>query len=258
MSAPLALAPAHAEPDTAQFTPRNGRIVGGTPAPNGAYPYQVAVEIRTSQGASLCGGSVINNFTILTAAHCMRAGATYRVLVGTNSLNTGGRIIGVRQVRVHPGYNRPTAFNNDVALLRLASPAGVVPIRLANAQQVAVLERAGRNAVITGWGATFEGGGATPTLRQAAVPLMSLATCRNLYANRYNITNLMICAGRIQGGVDTCQGDSGGPMVVTEAGVRYQIGITSFGLGCARPRAPGVYARVSQLLPWINANRFTN
>ncbi|MCU0831615.1 MAG: serine protease [Rhizobiaceae bacterium] len=237
--------------------PRNGRIVGGTPSPTGANPWQVA--LISSTGRFFCGGSVIAPTLVVTAAHCVDDFPTgLRVLVGTNRLNSGGRLIPVSSIQVHPGWSPTDGVgardDNDVALLRLDFPANVTAIRLATPQLAATLERVGTRATISGWGATSEGGSGSTNLLQAVVPIVSQASCAASYGTS-SITTRMICAGFTQGGTDTCQGDSGGPMVVRSNGVPYLVGITSFGRGCARPNFPGVYARVSQLNSWILGNR---
>jgi secreted trypsin-like serine protease len=105
---------------------------------------------------------------------------------------------------------------------------------------------------VTGWGATSEGGPQSPILLKASVPHVPDNVCDDTYENL--IPNEMICAGLRRGGVDTCQGDSGGPMFRRDAANQWiQVGITSFGFGCARPQTPGVYTEVSTFAAAISA-----
>lgn len=83
------------------------------------------------------------------------------------------------------------------------------------------------------------------------VKLINDSICTNAYQNKYNITSNMVCAADFDRGVDTCQGDGGGPLVCNVGGLFYVMGATSFGIGCADPKYPGVYARISAMLPWI-------
>jgi hypothetical protein len=107
---------------------------------------------------------------------------------------------------------------------------------------------AGTPAGIAGFGTTSEGGNVSNVLLEATVPLIADDVCSSLLdPSAPFVPETMICAGVLAGGVDTCQGDSGGPLVVAdEAGRDLQIGITSWGLGCARPNLPGVYTRIAR------------
>merc|ERR1719187_11532 len=124
---------------------------------------------------------------------------------------------------------------------------------------------------VTGWGALYSGGGAPKELQEVDVKVMSNAKCDIMYKNldkklhpMYQITKNMICAAEEYGNgeKDSCQGDSGGPLITERQGVRVngkqqyeQIGVVSFGEGCADARYPGVYARVTEQLDWIKENR---
>jgi len=224
-------------------------IVGGTPAEDGPYRFTVSLQ---RNGSHFCGGSYIANNWILTAAHCVPTGSTsgLSVLIGRNDLNaSGGERIAVSQVIVHPSYNDRTS-NNDIALLRLQSPVTVsaAKVRLANASETSQGAGEGDLVTVTGWGATREGGPGSADLLKVDVPVVSNSSCNSAYGN---ITSNMLCAGYTSGGRDSCQGDSGGPLVFQSQGQFYQVGVVSFGNGCARPNYPGVYTRVSQYTDWI-------
>lgn len=241
--------PEEATVDGLADRPVPGTIVGGRPAPAGAWPWQIAL---LRNGSFICGGSIVHRQWIATAAHCVEGQepSAFQVLVGTNNLNSGGRRIAVTGVIVHPNYDSDTE-DSDIALLNLAqtvSQRAVVPITPRQERNFAA---PGTNATITGWGRTTEGGQISQRLMQARVPIRTPAYCRNRYGSS-SITQRMLCAGLNRGGVDSCQGDSGGPLVVQNNRGRWMLaGITSWGIGCARPGQPGVYTRVSQFSKWI-------
>lgn len=234
-------------------------IVGGIPAADGAWPWQVALV----QSVFFCGGSLLSPDWVVTAAHCVVDDADNvfspsEVSVRAGSLNpdSGGQLRTAAQVIVHPSYN-PVTNDQDIALLRLSSPitganiGAVAPLLASNEPSLAA---DGTFATVTGWGATSSGGSTSSTLMQVDVPLLGPAACRNTaYGNE--ITNNMICAGFEGGGKDSCLGDSGGPLVVNDQQGGHRLaGIVSWGNGCARPDYPGVYARVSRYIDWLEAS----
>ena len=244
---------------TERLTPRDARIVGGQDADPGEYPWQV----RVSPSGFLCGGTLIDREWVLTAAHCVvtesnapMSPSDVSVVLGDHNLsgNDGTeQSINTSQVIVHPQYG--SAGNDyDIALLKLASPANIVPgtvetIELNTDANLA----AGTNAVVTGWGTTSSGGSISQILQEVTVPLVSNQTCAGSYGS--TITDNMICAGFQAGGKDACQGDSGGPLVIqTGSGGWKHVGIVSFGNGCAAPDFYGVYARTSRFIDWIETN----
>lgn len=229
--AALSLQPAQA---TAAPTPAPQPVVGGTRAAQGEFPWMV----RLSMG---CGGSLLTQQIVLTAAHC----------VGSSGNNTGitatagvvdlrsGSAIKVRSTKVlrAPGYN---GRGKDWALIKLAQPINLPTLGIATTT-------AHNNGTFTvaGWGADREGGRQQRYLLKAQVPYVSDASCRQSYGSSF-IPDEEICAGYPQGGTDTCQGDSGGPMFRRDDnGSWIQVGIVSWGYGCARPNYPGVYTEVS-------------
>lgn len=221
------------------FSPR---IVGGTTATTADNPFQVALlqaNIANNQSAQFCGGSLLQNRFVVTAAHCsdFLTANQVQVLTGTRRLDgTTGVRRNVRRITLHPQWNANT-FNNDVAVWELDSAATGIPLTTLTTTDGAV----GTQLLATGWGAVGEGMAGSIDLRSVQVPMVDRTNCND--ANSYNgaITDRMICAGRDAGGIDTCQGDSGGPL--TRNGVL--TGITSWGTGCARPNLFGIYTRVS-------------
>jgi trypsin len=216
------------------------RIVGGSPAPAGAYPF--AAGIATPSRFQYCGGSVISPRFVLTAAHC-QVEAGDLVLVGSNDLRTA-RAVRVAESRINSKFNDST-LDYDVAVARLEQDAGVPALALAT---FAFLP----NATVIGWGATSEGGGATTLLQQVSVPLWSAEDCRRVYPT---LTAHQVCAGKVEGGADSCSGDSGGSLLTGSSGDWRALGIVSYGVGCARPGVPGVYTdlRNAEISAWVGA-----
>ncbi|KAM8897428.1 transmembrane protease serine 2 isoform 2-T2 [Spinachia spinachia] len=233
--------------------PTSTRIVGGTQAAQGAWPWQVSLQIS---GNHICGGSIISPHWILSAAHCFQKNLyaeRWNVQSGDVSLRqmsirSGKR---VKKIIIHAKFNRHNN-DNDIALLRLYSPlhitSTVMPVCLPNS---AIDLSAGRQAWITGWGTLRTSGPSPDHLNQAEVTIYSRETCNRPLVLDGKVTETMICAGRLQGGVDTCQGDSGGPLVVKEGDVWWLAGDTSWGIGCALRNKPGLYGNVSYLINWI-------
>lgn len=232
-------------------------VVGGNPAEAGEYGWQVALVSHGSppRSGQFCGGSLIAPDVVLTAAHCVSGArpADIDVFAGQHDLRQSGEIIRAASIVVHPSYS-PRRSTADVAVIHLATPStqGTVG-RLIGAGQTG-LWQPGDMAWVTGWGATSEGGNGSNVLLEAEVPIVSDADCAAAYGSDL-VPQHHLCAGFLgEGGVDTCQGDSGGPMMVPNARGRLLIvGLTSWGIGCARPDFPGVYSEVARYLDWIKS-----
>jgi secreted trypsin-like serine protease len=245
-----------AQPARAQDQHHDTKIVGGTAVPDGKYPF-IAALLDTRFGSTafqqqFCGGTLIDQDSVLTAAHCVfgESAAPLRVTVGRTVLDSDqGQERSVSEIFVHPLYNPSLDNAYDAAVLELSSPvSGIAPIKLARANQN-FLESPGNDATVAGWGNTIAqpaGGSAGSSfpdrMREAQVPLVSDDQAKEVYGSDY-FKRLMVAAGKA--GKDTCQGDSGGPMFAELSGKYRQIGITSFGIGCGAEGFLGVYTEVN-------------
>ncbi|XP_016060100.1 PREDICTED: serine protease 56 [Miniopterus natalensis] len=240
-------------PGTVNVTRAHGRIVGGSAAQPGAWPWLVRLQLS---GQPLCGGVLVAASWVLTAAHCF-AGAPNELL-WTVTLAQGPRgeqaeEVPVNRILPHPKFD-PRTFHNDLALVQLWTPVS----RAGAARPVCLPQGpreppAGTACAIAGWGALFEDGPGAEAVREARVPLLSADTCRRALGAGLR-PSTMLCAGYLAGGIDSCQGDSGGPLTCSEPDPRPRevlYGITSWGDGCGEPGKPGVYTRVAVFRDWL-------
>ncbi|KAM6908987.1 serine protease 27-like [Xenentodon cancila] len=229
---------------------RVSRIVGGQDAIPGDWPWQIALYI---DGFFQCGGSLITDQWVLTAAHCITSGDVNNaeVHLGVNNLNfdPNEETVKLEEVICHPAYDSNT-YNNDICLLKLA-------VQVSFTDYIKPVCLAAEDSTFYDWDHTWVTGfgsmemRSNTTLQEVDVPIVGNKRCQ-CYLPQFHITENMLCAGLDDGGKDSCQGDSGGPMVVHHENMTWvQAGVVSFGEGCARPLAPGVYTRVSQYQRWI-------
>jgi secreted trypsin-like serine protease len=234
------------------------KIVGGTEVSDGKYPFMALLDFRTPKGQFLgsCGASLIDQDSVLTAAHCLAwlpsnsSKYKLRVIVGrTVRSSTQGQVRDWKTWYIHPGYNPKKNDAYDAAVINLGrAVSGITPINLATSTQNN-LESPGRKATVAGWGNTFANPPDPPgppnypdRMHEAQVPIYSDASGQQTYRQDYLPPLMIAAAGKTE--VDTCQGDSGGPLFAQVSGKYTQIGITSVGLGCAAGK-PGIYTEVN-------------
>nr|XP_019961542.1 PREDICTED: serine protease 33-like [Paralichthys olivaceus] len=239
------------------------RIVGGMDAEDGAWPWQV--DVQKDKDGHICGGSIITESWILSAAHCFPNPldvSSYIIYAGRYQLdgyNQHESSHRIRQVVIPSGYSEPNN-GRDVALVQLSSPVtwsdNIRPVCLPTSN---TLFPSGMVCSVTGWGNIRDGVplSGVKTLQEVQVPIISQRLCQTMYqtnpSDQVDILSDMICAGYQEGGKDSCQGDSGGPLVCQMInGTWVQAGVVSFGLGCADRNQPGVYARLTSYSSFIS------
>jgi secreted trypsin-like serine protease len=260
------------------------RIIGGAPAAKNAWPWQIALFLRSSNGQFhfQCGGSIIDHNWILTAAHCVYddnkrtfiGAREFMVLEGVTKIgktinqNRAGHKLKVAEVIGHANYAPERAYKNDIALLRLASPASSKPVVLSFPENT-ILEKPGTTVTVTGWGLIkpfdkkwkdfhthekIQAGDPRYFTDRLMEVALSLLDCQQVRPNS-NIDHTQVCAGVPEGGKDSCRGDSGGPLVAREADGPYeQVGVVSYGfLECGAKGSTGVYSKVAAYESWIRS-----
>ncbi|MFC4336086.1 serine protease [Salininema proteolyticum] len=215
------------------------QVIGGDPAEEGQFPYLVSLQ----SGGHFCGGSLIAEDVVLTAAHCVEGSGPgdFTVKHGSVALDSPDmNEYEVADVEVAPDYGQGSRFSWDWALVQLTEP-------VEGAETVALSDGSvdeGPTFTVAGWGVTDDGGLANEQ-QFVEVPFVDDQTCSEAYGSSLDPES-MVCAGDVEnGGVDSCQGDSGGPLVAGEEGSHVLAGIVSWGQGCAEPGYPGVYSQVS-------------
>uniref|UniRef100_A0A8C4TMG1 trypsin n=1 Tax=Erpetoichthys calabaricus TaxID=27687 RepID=A0A8C4TMG1_ERPCA len=220
------------------------KIINGYECPRHSQPWQAFL---TTNNKRWCGAALINEWWLVSAAHCYKPPSTLAVHLGEHNLSEvegTEQHIKVAKAIKHPGYSYWTD-DNDFMLIKLQRPVQfneyIQPIQLANS-----CAPAGSQCLVSGWGNLKISEVQYPDVLQCLqVPILSDATCRQAYKNE--ITSNMFCAGFMEGGRDSCQGDSGGPLVCD--GVLQ--GVVSWGDECAKENAPGVYAKVCNYNAWV-------
>ncbi|MEI8632471.1 trypsin-like serine protease [Vibrio sp. PP-XX7] len=226
------------------------RIVGGTEAAKGDWPFMTALIYKGQNAYSgqFCGASFIGGRYVLTAAHCVdhHSADTLDVLIGIHDLtneSSEGERVGVQAIYMHDGYNLQTVAN-DIAVIELEKEVTAATIPLATKSQVDALTTS-NNLTVIGWGNLSSTSYSYPSiLNQVDVPYVERSTCQNLGGIYNFVTDDNICAGFPEGGKDSCSGDSGGPLIYSDNGTDRQVGIVSWGNGCAQRNAYGVYTNV--------------
>ncbi|XP_063821183.1 transmembrane protease serine 9-like [Ostrinia nubilalis] len=235
------------------------RIVGGHNAELNEWPWIVALF---NGGRQFCGGSLMDDRHVLSAAHCVAHMTSWDVArltarLGDHNIHSNAETQHIerkiKRVVRHRGFDMRTLYN-DIAILTLDQPVkftkAVRPVCLPSGGRA----YAGLMATVIGWGSLRESGPQPATLQEVTIPIWSNAECRLKYgaAAPGGIVEHMLCAGKAN--MDSCSGDSGGPLMVNEGGRWTQVGVVSWGIGCGKGQYPGVYTRVTAFLPWIQKN----
>ncbi|XP_061462996.1 transmembrane protease serine 12-like isoform X2 [Rhineura floridana] len=240
------------------------RIIGGHDAQLGAWPWQVSLQVQSPNGfyRHICGGSLINSNSVLTAAHCIKTTRNpefWRAVIGLHHLykqDSHTVIHKVRAIMVHSDFEWGT-FENDVALFKLAKFVKyndyIQPICLPDIPPILTNDSP---CYISGWGSTQENGHAVRILQEAEVDIIPQKVCNRFDWYGGAISWNMLCAGTETGLIDSCQGDSGGPLMCyfPNDTKYYLVGITSYGVGCGRPKLPGIYIRTANYRSWIHSH----
>ncbi|KAI5138892.1 coagulation factor IX [Manis pentadactyla] len=229
------------------------RVVGGEDAKPGQFPWQV---LLSGKNGAFCGGSIINEKWVVTAAHCIEPGVNITIVAGehnTEETEDTEQKRNVISAIPHHSYNATiNKYSHDIALLELDKPLSlnsyVTPICIADREYTNIFLKFGFGYV-SGWGKVFNRGRSASILQYLKVPLIDRATC--LRSTKFTIYNNMFCAGFHEGGKDSCQGDSGGPHVTEVEGTSFLTGIISWGEECAMKGKYGVYTKVSRYVNWI-------
>lgn len=230
------------------------RIVGGVECPRGECPWTILLKTK---GRPFCGGIFLSPDWVLTAAHCLEDMDKSHLLVtaGEHDLDLvegSEQEVRVSDLHMHECYNPHTA-DNDIALLRLATPLNVtshaVPVCLPTRAHAHTQLLSMSVHVVSGWGRVHEAGPTARILKRLQVPVVRSQDCED--QTGLVLTQNMLCAGFLEGQQDSCKGDSGGPLVTQYGQTWFLIGLVSWGRGCARPGHYGIYTRVSEYLDWI-------
>uniref|UniRef100_A0A4W5QCC0 Peptidase S1 domain-containing protein n=1 Tax=Hucho hucho TaxID=62062 RepID=A0A4W5QCC0_9TELE len=226
-------------------TQPRSRIVGGSPAPPGSWPW--LVNLQLDEGL-MCGGVLVDRSWVVTAAHCFAGSHSesyWTAVVGEFDItktDPDEQVLKVNRIIPHPKFN-PKTFNNDIALVELTSPVilseHVTPVCLPSGLEPPT----GSPCLVAGWGSLYEDGASADVVMEAKVSLLPQSVCKSALGKEL-VTNTMLCAGYLSGGVDSCQGDSGGPLIYQDH---------SWGDGCGEKGKPGVYTQVSAFSDWILA-----
>ncbi|XP_011863836.1 PREDICTED: trypsin-1-like [Vollenhovia emeryi] len=229
------------------------RIVNGEDAKLGEIPYQVSLQEKYSD-FHFCGGSILNDNYVITAAHCVssKSASGIKVVAATINLSSPKSQHEVQKIIVHKQYDVSNSWINDIALLKVKTPfkksftVGHVPL-----PPKGHVVKANDVAVVSGWGSLWLGGPTTTKLQRVNIVIADQQYCKNKYGNMgYTVHPTQVCAHDPSVEKGSCHGDSGGPLTV---GGKL-VGLVSWASGCASTTYPTVYTRVVSYLDWIKEN----
>ncbi|CAG0892342.1 unnamed protein product [Cyprideis torosa] len=237
----------------------HAKVQGGRPADIGAWPWAAALSFK-EDGDYLCGGTLLADGWVMTAAHCIAETDVVYIRLGEHDLTqkeeTEHRDYYPLFSIMHEDYNNVT-YDNDIALIYFNNSQGypehVFPACLPS-------DYVGKNLdelspFVVGWGTVGYRKASSNVLQEVQLTIFNNENCRQAFQPFHNvrIDSNKLCAGEEEGGKDACQGDSGGGLYLPTASVAWEvIGIVSFGFRCGNPGIPGVYTRVTEYMDWIN------
>ncbi|XP_019966667.1 coagulation factor X [Paralichthys olivaceus] len=232
---------------------RMTRIVGGEDCPPGECPWQALLLNEDDVG--FCGGTILNEYIILTAAHCMNQSRYIYIKLGEfdTLVDDGNEATHyVETIITHFKY-KPDTYHNDIALIKLTKPIKfsrfILPACLPEQDFAEKVLMRQPDGVVSGFGRLGEGRLASTILQRLSLPFVDRLTC--IESTQFRISARMFCAGYHSTPKDSCQGDSGGPHVTRYRDTVFVTGIVSWGEGCARKGKYGVYTQVSKYIRWI-------
>jgi len=234
-----------------KLTGGGNRIVGGLEAKENTWPWLTRLQVKASGQTFLCGGTIVDNKTIVTAAHCCDGADSIKAVTGEHSyfgVDEHEQKFTAASITKHPNYNTNT-LENDVCVLKFENQG----LKLATSEhadfaclnQVGSVIPEGTKCWTAGWGTLASGGMISDKLQEVDVDIISDGVCGATNNGQYYKTDTMMCAGHMEGGKDACQGDSGGPLICAIDDEPVLVGVTSWGLGCAAANSPGVWAEVA-------------
>ncbi|XP_043561129.1 coagulation factor IX-like isoform X2 [Chiloscyllium plagiosum] len=232
------------------------KIVGGEECLRGECPWQVML-LDDNKQKGFCGGSILTEKWVITAAHCFYYPVTFRVVVGEHNVKKvehTEKYHEVEKVVMYPKYNaNRSRYDHDIALILLKTPIQfnslAIPVCVPEkrfAEKVLMTQAYG---MVSGWGQLADKGPTALVLRKIAIPYVDRSKCKE--SSKYSVTGNMFCAGYPNGTKDACHGDSGGPHVTSYKNTWFLTGIVSWGDGCAVSGKYGFYTRVSRYYSWI-------
>ncbi|XP_067896209.1 coagulation factor X-like [Heterodontus francisci] len=241
------------QPSNPNSNTPNVRIVGGQDCPLGQCPWQVLLVDEVGKG--FCGGTILTELLVLTAAHCLNQTKAITAVFGEFDIkkdeNTEQRQDVVAAVAHHKFVEK--TYDNDIAVLLLKNPVefneNIVPICLPQREFAETVLMKMPNALISGWGRVLDQGMTADKLQRLTVPYIDRTEC--IESSKYPVSQNMFCAGYKDENQDACQGDSGGPHVTQHKNTWFVTGIVSWGEGCAQKGKYGIYTKVSKYIRWL-------
>ncbi|XP_027014541.2 coagulation factor IXb isoform X1 [Tachysurus fulvidraco] len=243
-------------PSITEETNTKTRIVGGLEVASGEVPWQAAL-VHKEKKLVFCGGSLLSDVWVITAAHCLvEAGiGKFFVRLGEHDVNVDEHRESDHEVdehHIHPSYQHQQSHNHDIALLKLSTPVTfsdyIIPICLGPKTFTESLLKSVSVSLVSGWGRIRYRGVESERLQKVEVPFVDRTECKG----SDKISRFMFCAGFLNTRKDSCQGDSGGPHATRlNTDTWFLTGIISWGDECAKEGKYGVYTRVSKYMNWI-------